>query len=288
MVTDAEWLDIDGDNLTDLIIAGEWMPVRVFQNHTKSFKEITEQSGLSSLPGMWRSLTAADIDKDGDIDFVAGNIGLNNKYHFNADYPLNMWYGDLDVNGSLDPVMGYYIPSKNGKRDLYPDLGLGDIASQVPGIKKTFLMHKDFSTATMADVFKSIDNPVKLIAQEAASCWFENTGKNAFKKHLLPAEAQFAPVNCVLVNDYNKDGLPDILLAGNEYETEVMTGQYDAGYGLLLFATSNKKFTAIPQSKSGIFLRGDTRCMRSIIIQNKPMILAAINNAALQIFQQKQ
>jgi hypothetical protein len=288
MVTDAEWLDVDGDKLPDLIIAGEWMPVRVFQNHPKGFKEITEQSGLSSLPGMWRSLTAADIDKDGDIDFVAGNIGLNNKYHFNADYPLNMWYGDLDVNGSLDPVMGYYIPSQNGKRELYPALGLGDIASQVPGIKKTFLMHKDFSTATMADVFKSIDNPIKLIAQEAASCWFENAGKNAFKKHLLPAEAQYAPVNCVLVNDYNKDGLPDILLAGNEYETEVMTGQYDAGYGLLLFATSNKKFTAIPQSKSGIFLRGDTRCMRSIIIQNKPMILAAINNAALQIFQQKQ
>lgn len=288
MVTDAEWMDADGDKIPDLIITGEWMPIRIFKNNTVSFTEITDQSGLLALPGLWRTITPADMDKDGDMDFVAGNIGLNNKYHFNASYPLNMWYADLDGNGFNDPLMGYYMPSQNDKKELYPALGLDDIASQVPAIKKTYLMHKNFSIATMDDVFKSVKDPVKLIAGEAASCWFENSGKGNFKKHQLPAEAQFAPVNCVVMGDYNKDGLTDILLAGNEYETEVMTGQYDASYGLLLLASPNKKFTVVPQNTSGIFLRGDARCMRSIIINNKPMIMAAINNSALQVFQVKE
>jgi enediyne biosynthesis protein E4 len=214
---------------------------------------------------------------------VAGNIGLNNKYHFNASYPLNLWYADLDGNGVHDPVMGYYISSPTGKKELYPALGLDEIASQAPAIKKAYLLHKKFSTATLTDVFKTIIDPAKLIANEAASSWFENTGNGSFKQHPLPAEAQFAPVNCILVNDYNKDGLPDILVAGNEYETEVMTGQYDASYGLLLLAEPNKTFKAVPQSKSGVFLRGDTRCLRTIIIHDKPMILAAVNNQALQV-----
>ncbi|MEO6328950.1 MAG: VCBS repeat-containing protein [Ginsengibacter sp.] len=284
MVTDAEWMDADGDKIPDLIITGEWMPIRIFKNKRGLLTEITSESGLAAFSGMWRSVCAADVDKDGDIDLVAGNIGLNNKYHFNTSYPLNMWYADLDGNGSLDPLMGYYLPSQTGKKDLYPAMGLDDIASQTPAVKKRYLLHKDFSNATMADVFKTIEEPVKLMATEAASCWFENNGKGVFKQHQLPAEAQFAPVNCIVVNDYNKDGLPDILLAGNEYETEVMTGQYDASYGLLLLAAPNKIFTAVPQNKSGIFLRGDTRCMRSITINNKPMILAAINSGALQVF----
>lgn len=283
MVTDAEWMDVDGDKIPDLIITGEWMPVRIFKNHTNNFTEITAQSGLASLPGMWRTITTADIDKDGDMDFVAGNIGLNNKYHFNASYPLNMWYADLDGNGFHDPLMGYYIAGSSGKKELYPALGLDEIVTQVPAVKKTYLLHKNFSTATMADVFKSITDPAKLLAREAASSWFENTGNGSFKQHPLPGVAQFAPVNCILVNDYNKDGLPDILLAGNEYQTEVMTGQYDASYGLLLLALPDKSFVAVPQNKSGIFLRGDTRCMRSIIINNQPAILAAINNSALQV-----
>ena len=191
------------------------------------------------------------MDKDGDMDFVAGNIGLNNKYHFNTSHPLNMWYADLDGNGFHDPIMGYYIPTATGKKELYPALGLDEIVTQVPAVKKTYLLHKNFSTATMADVFRSVPEPAKLIAAEAATSWFENTGNGSFKQHPLPAEAQFAPVNCILVNDYNKDGLPDILLAGNEYQTEVMTGQYDASYGLLLLAiTSENCLLQFPKAKA--------------------------------------
>lgn len=284
MVTDAAWVDVDGDKKEDLIITGEWMPIRIFKNKSDGFKEITTESGLASLTGMWRSIAVADIDKDGDMDFVAGNIGLNNKFHFSASYPLNMWYADMDENGSLDPVMGYYLPTKNGVKNLYPAIGLADMVSQVPSIKKRYLLHKDFAVATLNDVFKPIENTVKLMANEAASCWFENDSKGIFKKHELPAEAQFSPINCMLISDFNKDGFTDILLAGNEYETEVATGQYDAGYGLLLTSDANKKFTAVTQSQSGIYIRGDVRCMKNISTKQNNYILAAVNNNPLEVF----
>ncbi|MEO6731959.1 MAG: VCBS repeat-containing protein [Ferruginibacter sp.] len=288
MVTDAEWMDVDGDKMEDLVITGEWMPVRVFKNQKNNFREITAESGLAPFSGMWRSIAGADLDKDGDLDLVAGNIGLNNKYHFDSTYPLNLWYADLDGNGSIDPIMGYYITSQNGRKDLYTALNLDEIAGQVPSIKKQYLMHKNFSTATMADVFKAASNPVKLTATEAASCWFENSGKGIFKKHRLPAEAQYAPINCILVNDYNKDGYPDILIAGNEYESDITTGQYDASYGLLLLGNFTKTFAPVTQAKSGFFLRGDTRCMHHIIINKKSMILAAVNNTLLQVYKIKE
>ena len=150
--------------------------------------------------------------------------------------------------------------------------------------KKNYLLHKDFSVARMEDVFKNFTEPAKLTALEAASCWFENTGNGIFKQHMLPAESQFAPVNSILVNDYNNDGRNDILIAGNEYANEVMTGYFDASYGLLLLGTENKTFTPVSQSRSGIFLRGDTRCLRSISVNGKPVIIAAINNAPVQLF----
>lgn len=284
MITDADFADIDGDKLPELLIAGEWMPIRIFKNQKIKFTEITNQSGLEKLSGMWRSIATADIDKDGDMDFVAGNMGLNNKYHFNSTYPLNLWYADLDGNRSLDPIIGYYLPSEKGTKELYPAKGLDDIAEQVPVFKKNYLLHKNFSSANMEDIFKNFTEPEKLIANEAASCWFENTGNGNFKQHILPAEAQFAPVNSILVNDYNSDGRNDILIAGNEYSNEVMTGYFDAGYGLLLLGTENKNFIPLTQNQSGIFLRGDTRCLRSVTVNEKPVIIAAINNAPAQVF----
>jgi hypothetical protein len=283
MITDAAWMDVDGDKKDDLVVTGEWMPVRVFKNLGNTGKEITGESGLANLPGMWRSITAADLDKDGDLDFIAGNIGLNNKFHFNAAHPLNMWYADIDANGSLDPVLGYYQFAPSGKKELYPAFGLAELTSQVPSVKKEYLFHKSFAKATLSDVFRNVKDPSKLVASEAASCWFENNGKGVFTKHELPVEAQFTAVNCILVDDFNKDGKPDLFLAGNEHQPEVSTGPYDAGYGLLLAGGANKLFKAVTQNRSGIFIRGDVRCLRPIQTATNTYIIAAVNNSPLTI-----
>ncbi|MDO9376395.1 MAG: VCBS repeat-containing protein, partial [Ferruginibacter sp.] len=277
MITDGAWMDIDGDKKEDLLLTGEWMPIRVFKNEGNSLKEKTSESGLANLTGMWRGITAADLDKDGDLDFVAGNLGLNNKFHFDATYPLNLWYADLDENGSFDPVLGYYQLSPTGTRQLFPAIGLAEITSQVPSLKKKYLLHRNFATATLSEVFNKVSAPVKLTANEAASSWFENDGKGQFIKHELPVEAQFAPINCMVVADFNKDGLADILLAGNEYETEVSTGQYDAGYGLLLAGKPGKTFKVMSQQESGLYIRGDVRCLRQVTTPSGPLLLAAVN-----------
>ncbi len=286
MVTDALFADIDGDNMEELIITGEWMPVRIFKNQKSRFTEITTGSGIEELSGMWRSIAVADLDNDGDNDLVVGNMGLNNKFQFSNNFPLNLWYTDIDGNGSTDPLLGYYIPSETGKRELYTAKGLGDLAEQVPALKKKYLYNQDFAVVKMENVFEGLQ-PVKLQARISATCWFENSGAGRFIKHELPAEAQFAPVNCILVADYNKDGRKDILIAGNEYQNEVMTGNFDAGYGLLLLGEENKKFKPISHQQSGIFLRGDTRSMRMITIKDQPVILAGVNNEALQMFMLK-
>ncbi len=282
MVTDATWADVDGDTISDLIIVGEWMSVRVFKNNKINFNEITN-TGINNLFGMWRSIASADIDKDGDMDIIAGNMGKNNRFHFSEKYPMQLWYTDMDGNGSIDPITGFYLPNKDGDKALFPAFGLTDISSQIPSVKKKYLLHKDFSTATMDNLFKGV-TATKLNANEPASCWFENNGKGVFTKHELPIEAQFAPVNCILIMDCNKDGINDIVIAGNEYGMEISSGALDASYGLVLLGTANKTFISTQQATSGLFIRGDVRCLRKINIKGGNALIAAVNNQHLQVF----
>ena len=138
MITSAVWTDFDNDKRPDLVIAGEWMPVRFFKNINGSLKEITDQTGLTSNNGMWRSLIAADYDNDGDMDLIAGNLGLNCEYQVNADEPMQLFASDLDDNGTIDPVFFYYIKDNDGQKKLFPGISRSTLASQVPSIKKKF------------------------------------------------------------------------------------------------------------------------------------------------------
>jgi enediyne biosynthesis protein E4 len=287
MVTSAVWADFDGDKKTDLIIAGEWMPVRFFRNNHGSLSETTASTTLTEMNGMWRSLVANDIDNDGDVDLVAGNLGLNCEYRVSASTPMQLFAADLDDNGSIDPLLSYYIKAWDGKRHPYPALSRGRLAEQVPSIKKRFLFNVDYARATLNEIFKGKNKTdmLKLYCDETRTCFLENTGKGKFVKHPLPIPAQIAPVNTIICDDLDGDGFKDLLLAGNEYGTEVTTGRDDASYGCFLRGTVNKSFIPIPPIESGFMLKGDVRDMSLLHLPDgKKIILAAVNNDALRVF----
>ena len=287
MITAAVWTDFDKDNQMDLIIAGEWMPLRFFKNNHGFLQEVTNASGLTEMNGMWRSLVATDLDGDGDIDLVAGNLGLNCLYNASASEPMQLFATDMDGNGIIDPVFFYYIKNNEGIRRSFPAIGRNQFAEQVPSIKRKFLLHQDFARAGYDDIFsaKAKDSMVKLSCNETRTCWFENMGNGKFVKHALPVEAQFAPVNAIICEDFDADGIKDLLIAGNEYQAEVMTGRYDASYGCFLKGKRNGKFEAVPAAKSGFICNGDVKDLKLMQLANgRKIIIAAINNDWLRAY----
>ncbi|MEP6749000.1 MAG: VCBS repeat-containing protein [Bacteroidota bacterium] len=288
MVTAAQWANFDNEKNPGLVIAGEYMPIRFFRNNKTSFTEVTASTGLQDMNGLWRSLIATDIDGDGDIDFVAGNLGLNCNYRTSVQYPMKLYAEDIDKNGSIDPVMFYYIKNADGSRSLHPSVSRDQFAEQVPLVKKKFLFNRDYAKVTKDEIFTNSKNLQTFTCNETRSCWIENKGNGKFVMHALPAEAQFAPVNAIVCADMDGDGIKDILLAGNEYQTEVMTGRYDASYGCFLKGIYKKEFKVISPDTSGFLVNGDVKDMKMIINAKKEkLILVGINNDNMKVFRIK-
>ncbi|MFL5741963.1 MAG: VCBS repeat-containing protein [Flavisolibacter sp.] len=287
MFTSSAWTDFDNDKQMDLVVAGEWMPVRFFKNDHGKLTEATANTGLTQMYGMWRSLAVADVDNDGDEDIIAGNLGLNCIYKVTGNQPMQLFAKDLDGNGSVDPVFFYYIKDRDGEKNLYPAISRAVLSEQVPSIKKQFLHAKDYSRARFEDIFpgNKKEGLQRLSCDETRTCWFENLGHGKFKKHVLPAEAQFAPINSIICKDIDGDGFPDLIMAGNEYQTDVMTGRYDASYGLFLKGNRDKQFRLIAPTNSGFIVDGDVKDMELIPLKNgERVLLVAVNNDLLRVF----
>lgn len=284
MITSAVWIDYDNDSKLDLILAGEWMPITLLKNTGLAFENETEKKGLEQTSGWWSSLNATDYDGDGDIDLIAGNIGLNNKYHPSEKKPLYLYANDFDENGSLDIVL-----SKIYKGKKVPVRGKECSTSQMPFLTEKFPTYAQFANADLETIYteEKVSEAIELQVQTFANMYLENDGAGGFILHEMPKEAQLSPINGIIAKDFDKDGLPDILVAGNNMQTEVETPTYDAGKGLLLKGSGNGKFTTdIRVSTSGLFLHKDVKDIQLIHlgVEKRPAVLVANNNSLLELF----
>jgi enediyne biosynthesis protein E4 len=286
MVNAAVWADVDGDGKPDLIVAADWKPIRIFKNNGRTLTEITDQTGLGGLSGFWRSLTVADVNGDGYPDLIAGNLGLNNPFHIDAARPAELVSKDFDGNGIVNPVLCYYIRGDDGAYHLEVGIARDNWAVQMPSIKKRFDDNAKFAKASMDAIFtpEMMAGAAVLRCNEVRSGWFENDGHGRFAFHPFPLVAQEAPVNTIVYADVNGDGKADLLLGGNEYEGSVMTGRYDASYGLLLEGDGKGGWVGVSPAESGLILDGDVRDLKIVTMAGQRVLLAAVNDSKMKAF----
>ncbi|MEM1134937.1 MAG: FG-GAP-like repeat-containing protein, partial [Bacteroidota bacterium] len=281
MLTDAAWIFNTQTTFPDLVICGEWMPLRYFKNDGKTFKEITEDAGLEQASGWWHSLKAADIDNDGDTDLIVGNLGLNSILKASDVAPLQLTVKDIDKSGNLDPIITYFKPSADGNKYPYTLAGRDELIDQMSYIRKEFPTYANFSSKKFSDIFsdEQLVSSDKKNINELSSVIFINEGNGQFHQEYLPLQAQFYPIFASLVADINQDGVKDILTAGNFFGIGPTIGKYDAGYGALLLSDGNGQFNFSPNSIHGLWLDGEVRKMKIMTINGKKVLVAVINNA---------
>ncbi|MBK7957341.1 MAG: FG-GAP repeat protein [Bacteroidetes bacterium] len=282
MVTAAAVGDINKDGWSDLIIGGEWQPIRTCLNDRGKIN--WEVKPLPVSNGWWRNIQLADIDQDGDIDIIAGNHGLNSQYRGNETNPLLMHVNDFDKNGSTDIAINTKYEGK-----YTPIATRANMVDQMPYLKKRYNRTKPYSIASMEDVFDSaqLASSLILMTNEFNSCVFINEENQGFSKSILPIEAQYSSANGILIKDINRDNLPEIILAGNTYAMEIETGQNDAGTGLILENRGKGYFKSQTFQENGFFIPGDVKCFMPIEIQGKFTLIAAKNGDRLQVMKLK-
>ena len=284
MVTDAQWTDPNKDGLYDLVIVGEWMPISYFeQNSDHSFSEKTRKLGLEETRGWWYSLTEADIDGDGDPDFIAGNLGLNYKYKTSPEEPFEVHYNDFDQNGSKDIVLSYY---NFGER--FPLRGRSCSAEQVPTVGVKFPTYDLFADSDLETVYgeDQLTESLQYEAHTFASSFVERLEDGSFQLSPLPNEAQVSSINTVLAEDFDQDGLQDLLLAGNLFTSEVETPRNDAGVGLFMKGEGKNGFEVASPAESGILLPYDVKKMLSVTrADGSKLLVVACNDDRVRLLQ---
>jgi hypothetical protein len=269
LVKNGAWADMDGDGDQDLVLAIEWEPVTVYLNQGSSF----EKKPLNDLSGWWNFALPFDFDGDGDLDILAGNFGQNGRFHPTPSEPVSMYVSDWDNNGQIDQILTYYLKNKE-----LPFATYEEITKTIPGLKKKFLYAKDFSKASLSEIFGK-DKLAKSVHREAntfTSTYFKNTGRMNFEAHPLPDQLQFSTLNSYNLTDLNGDGRPEVILGGNFYECNIEMGRYDAGFGNVLQFDQAGNMAVF--SLGGLHVSGQVRRIKSIKLGKKSAYIFARNN----------
>lgn len=280
MVTAALWTDTNHDTRPDLLLVGEWMAPTLFENREHQLKRV--DSALATQVGWWNCLAGGDFDNDGDMDYVAGNLGRNSRFQASVAEPVSIHAKDYDQNNTLDPIMCLYIQGK-----CYPTHPRDQLAEQVPGLKKRFPTYADYGNMTFDQILTKDERSGAYVveATNLQSSYFENRGNNNFVVRPLPLMAQIAPVQAMLVGDYNADGKLDVLLVGNAYDTDTQVGRYDAGKGLLLCGNGKGGFMPQTMAQSGFCADRNARSVVEVTTgPGQSLVVVGNNSDTLQTF----
>jgi hypothetical protein len=298
MITDAVWQDLDGDSFPELLVVGDWMQVTVFKNE-KGRKltglgmgagdngriQFTPNASApgSLLSGWWNCIKPADIDGDGDMDFILGNWGTNTRIPADTAHPALLYVSDFDQNGTTEQLIDCISEDGN----YYPMVLKGDLQKDMPEIKKKFVKFSEYAGKPMNEIFaeKQLKEAIVKKVGNLNTCLLLNDGNFKFTLKVLPIEAQFSPVFGIEIADINKDGITDVILTGNFLDVVPEMGRYDANFGLILKGLGKGEFAPVSSKDSGFLVNGQVRKMQFIKNANgKKILILAKNNDKAQLW----
>jgi hypothetical protein len=298
LICDAIWTDFDNDGWQDLMLAGEWMPIKFLKNDKGVFKDITTTTGIDNKFGWWTSIVPGDFNNDGKMDYIAGNLGLNSFYRAQEGFPVKIYAKDFDKNDNYDAVPTIFLPTSQTDltKQEFPVHTRDDMAKQLIIFKSKFQNYKKYAAVPFNEMFtpEEVKDALVLKANHFENSYLKNLGNGKFEITALPAAAQYSCINGMIADDFNGDGNLDILMSGNDHGTEVSVGRYDAGNGLLLKGNGEGKFDPMTILQSGWFVPGNGKALvklrnasgKMLIVssQNKgPVKVHAVKNSTKQI-----
>lgn len=281
MITDAIWADYDNDNDPDLIVVGEWMPISFFENNNGQF--VRDSSSVNQPSnGWWNCIQSGDFDKDGDLDFVIGNHGLNSRFRASESKPVILHVNDFDQNRTAEQIISVY-----NEEEAYPLVLRHDLVMQMPILKKKYLKYENYKLQTVEDIFEPeiLERSVVKEANNLKSSLLINKGNGQFELKDLPLEAQYSPMFGIMVEDFDGDNNLDILMAGNFFGAKPEIGRYDADYGLWLKGDGKGDFQSVKSKDSGFQISGQVRDLASMKVGGKQVVLVGRNNDDLMVFE---
>jgi hypothetical protein len=288
MVTDAVWTDYDKDGWEDLLVTREW-DSPVFLKNING-KELVPQNipEMEDHHGIWYSAIAGDFDKDGDDDYILGNLGDNHRFNVSDQYPLILYAVDIDLDGSLDPMMTGYWKDQHGRMKNFPVNYLDELGEQSSFFQMKFKDYASFSHTSFDAMFDEdlLKRLVFKLHVNTTSSFLVWNDQGTFRFEKLPEEIQVSPVSKMLVHDFNNDSYPDVLVSGNDYTYDVATGYYDANKGLILLNKGKgQSFEVLTPSHSGILLQG---MIGSLLYfdGDTSLVVAGINRAKVVVYKQ--
>jgi hypothetical protein len=285
MITDAAWYDFNADGRPDLLLCGEMMPLTIYINTPGGFENESDRYFPLHTEGFWSAVKVEDMDGDGEADIVACNVGRNVPFRVSSEQPATLAYADFDNNGSIDPVFNFYIKGRS-----YPYVSRDELNEQMVGMRKKFLSYESYADATIKEIFTQdeLNKANELIATEQETVLLLRRQGVFSEKAALPIQAQFSYQKKVLVEDFNGDGIKDILLLGNQTFNRLKMGAIQGNRGTLLLGKGEGRFEYAGQLQSGLNISGDVKSSVIIRIQDKNVLLVGAGDQSLQWYSYEQ